>query len=214
MRHRLVPYAAIALISLALGLTGCSTEIDPDKPEGGYLTFRDALFAGDLDTVWDCLSADSKALYEDALADLQAIRETAQQLSPGDRQMVAERTAVRLLETGETAKDLFKALARLDVLNEEDGYAVGSGVDTVTLDEDGERATIVTEAGQEILLVKEEDARWRVDSLQDVIDESLAPITDDVMAVEVLVTENAYMRRSPEEVQRLLGVADPVVESP
>jgi len=196
-------------IALAIALTatllGCTDKADPTEPKGGYLEFRDALFSGDPALLWVTLSTDSQQLYGDALEDLQAISETTRRLAPSDRVLVEERTALQLLAVADDAESLFIALARMENLAGDETYRIGSEIESLVVDSDGEHATVTTAAGQTVTLVKEEDGIWRVNSLAELIQRQLSPITQDVMTVEVMASDSVYMQRSPEEIQRLLG---------
>lgn len=195
----------LAIAWLAILLTGCTEEADPTEPRGGYLEFRDALFSGDPTLVWVTLASDSQQLYADALEDLQAIADTTRRLAPSDRVLVEERTALQLLAVADDAESLFVALARMENLAGDETYRIGSEIEAIVVDPDGEHASVTTAAGQTVTLIREEDGIWRVNSLADLIQRQLSPITQDVMTVEVMASDSVYMQRSPEEIQRLLG---------
>ena len=198
---------------LLLGSVACSSEIDPHEAEGGYLRFREALLGNDSRGLWECLSKDTKALFDDALNDPLNIQESLASLSPTDQTIVQERTTVQLLQVADDAETLFNVLVRLENLSGDETYRIGSAIQTLTVAADESTALVLTESNQEIELVKEEDGIWRVSSLGEVIQNALDPIASDVMAVGVMVADSAYMRRSHEEILRLLGSA-PTPERP
>ena len=202
---KLSPTPTALVCILLVAVASCSSEINPEQPEGGYLRFREALLSEDSDLLWECLSEGTKALFDDALNDLHAIEESLVSLSPADRTIVEERTTVRLLQVVDSSEALFMALVLLEDFSGDETYRIGSEVDELTIAADGTTATVLTSAGQEIELVREEDDIWRVSSLSEVVQNALDPIANDVMAVGVMVAESAYMRRGHDEILRLLG---------
>jgi hypothetical protein len=201
---------ALLLVCLCLWLgpltVGCGSEPTPQEPEGGYLAFRDALLSGSSANLWDWITEDTKQLYQDAIADLQALTESVQLLSPADRAVAYERTAVRLAERAQTGRQLFVEIVRIADLFGDERYRVGTDPDDVVLHAgDPRRATVTTRAGQSFELVREDDGVWRVSSLATMARSQLQAIAENLSAVDVLAAESAYMRRSHAEIVRLLG---------
>ena len=192
------------IASLSLSVS-CGHDETTTEPAGGYLAFRDALLSGDPHQLWHWLSQDTKQIYNDAILDIQALAESATMLSPADRAVAYERTAVRLAGHVETGEALFAEIIRLENLVGDQRYSLGTDIDDVRLVDDGDHATVTTDAGQEFELVREADGVWRVESLAEYALQQVRPIAESVTAVDIIAAESAYMRRSHEEIVRLLG---------
>lgn len=191
----------------AVAAAACGSEPGPTEPEGAYLAFRQALLSGRPPELWSWISEDTKQIYRDALVDLDALSESVRLLSPADRAVAYERTAVRLADVVDSGEELFDELIRLENLVGDDRYAMGTEIEEIQVTESEERATVTTVAGQTFELVREEDGIWRVSSLQGFAREQLENIAESVTAVDILAAESAYMRRSHAEIVRLLGGA-------
>jgi len=187
------------------GVWGCSSEPSPNEPDGAYLIFREALLNGDIPALWESVSQSTKTHYDDAYDDLVATSECIERLSSGDRLEARERTGISLLDQASSGEELFAIFIRLDSLIGDDTLRAGTEIDELIVDDSGERATIVTETGQLVDLVLEDDGIWRVTTLEPYARKPIRPFADNVVAVEALATENAYLRRSHDEIIRLLG---------
>lgn len=201
---RAVALLVTLIASLALSVT-CSDDEAITEPTGGYLAFRDALLSGDPHQLWSWISEDTKQIYNDAILDIQALAESVRMLSPADRALAYERTAVRLAGHVETGEALFVEIVRLENLVGDQRYLLGTDIDDLDVADDGDHATVTTEAGQEFDLVRETDGVWRVESLSEFALQQVRPIAESVTAVDIIAAESAYMRRSHEEIVRLLG---------
>ncbi|MBN1946473.1 MAG: hypothetical protein JW797_12430 [Bradymonadales bacterium] len=190
---------------LNAGLSACKQEAPLTEPEGGYLAFRDALLAGNSAALWPCLAQETQQVFRDAWTDLNILAVSINNLSPSDQVEARDRTALFLLEIASDPQGLFQAMVRLENLVGDEALRLGSAIDDITVDEDGRQATVTTKAQQQFELVEEEDGVWRVRSLTGLAFDRLRPLSDNLMAVEVMVAESGYMRRSHEEIVRLLG---------
>jgi hypothetical protein len=215
MRNR---YRQIIIYGLVvtIGLGGCGSDPPPTEPEGGYLAFRAALLSADSQALWETVTDDTHQIYRDTLADLEAIRESLELLSPSDRAIARERTGVILLARASTAEELFDVLLRLENLVGDEGVRLGSAIDDVTANPAEGTASVLTRAGQTFDLIRSDDGIWRVNTLASVAADRLRSISNNLMAVEVMVSESAYRRRSPQEVHRLLsaGTTEAEPETP
>jgi hypothetical protein len=202
------------LAALSLLPAACSSELDPKDPEGAYLMFREALLNGDEEALWEALSESTKQLFSDGYQDLLDLDVAIDQLAPEDRTIARERTAARLLSRVDGPKSLFLMIVRLENVAGEDRFRYGSAVDEVNVDEEAGEATVVTEAGTQIELVRQEDGIWRVRSLAPIIGDRLRVLSEDIDAVEATLADSAFRRRSHDEIMRLLGAAPEPAEGP
>lgn len=193
------------VVTMIVGVWGCSSETSPNEPEGGYLVFRDALLTGNIPTLWESVSQTTRTLYDDAYNDLLVTAESIERLPPEDRVLARERTGISLLERADSGEELFAVLIRLELLIGDNAFSAGTEIDEITLDSSGDRATVVTDAEQAVELVLEEDGIWRVTTLEPFARNALRPFSDNLIAVEALASESAYLRRSHDEIFRLLG---------
>jgi hypothetical protein len=210
--------AALALC-LAAHLGACKEELGVDHPEGAFLAFRDALLAGDAHTVWTMIDEPGQQVFEAALADLVALSESVNLLSPGDQAIVRAETGLALLEATDDAEGLFGQLTHFEYLVGDDTYRQGTEPDRVVYAPGATTAEIVTESGQTFWMTQDEAGAWRVSqfSVPDMDDEwrpvtfeglasqRLAPIAQNVLTVEMMVAQTASSRRSPAEIEALLG---------
>ena len=193
----------ISVLVMSASLWGCGSEVGPTEPEGGYLAFRDALLSGHPEQLWEWIDADTRQVYEDGVGELRALAESIRLLSPADRALAYERTAVSLADQVNTGAELFNRVVRLENLVGDERYRLGTEMDEIETEED--QATVTTRAGQTFEMVREDDGIWRVSSLIEEAREQLHPIAEAVTAVDVIAAESAYMRRTHEEIVLLLG---------
>ncbi len=190
---------------MILSLGGCHVELDDSTPLGSYLHFREALLSADAPTVWHYLSRETRTLYSDALQDLQSIQEAIGRLPPSDREIITQSTGLIILRRVDSPYELFEALTRLENLVGMDTYRIGSGVKELIPSEDGRVAVIITEADQYFTLNLNPSGQWRVDSLTSIIQETLRPITGNLLAIEAMVASSGFHTRTHDEIVRILS---------
>lgn len=156
---RVALFAALALTALS----GCSDKQDPTDPEGAYNIFRDALFQGDADGVWQRLAATTHSYFGEQHARLVQMDGTIEKYLPQTDHMIAREQAGSIL-TDEVSdgKSLFTKVFTPKTLPQDEAYRLGSNVSEVEVAEDEKFARIKTLAGQEYVLSRGDRDEWFV----------------------------------------------------
>lgn len=187
----------IALMASSL-VFGCNSEHDPTEPEGAYYTFRDAVLNDDAATAWERVDEGTREYYEERYAQLEEMDETIEQYLPQtDHRIAREQSGTELLEEVDDGEDLFKETFTASDLPDDEAIEVGTDIDELKLAEDEKSAKVITRAGQEYLLKRDEESGdWHVmlSESTDAVDESfkwldknrkaLRKTVEDLMAEE------------------------------
>lgn len=155
----------IAIVAFSAVFTmGCGDELDPTEPEDAYLVFRDALFDGDGETVWERTDEQTHAYFEQKYGVLVEMDELIRRYLPQtDVKLARKQSGTVLLDKVSDGRELFLEVYSAENVPDDEAVRIGSNVDEVKVAEDGELAKVVTRAGQEYLLTRDaESEEWFV----------------------------------------------------
>jgi hypothetical protein len=155
----------IAIVALsAVFVTGCSDELDPTEPKDAYVMFRDALFSGDGETVWDRTDEQTHTYFEQQYSTLVEMDELIRRYLPQtDVKLARKQSGTVLLDDVNNGRELFMKVYSAENVPTEEAVRIGSNVDEVKVAEDGQLAKVVTRAGQEYIMARDEESEeWFV----------------------------------------------------
>jgi hypothetical protein len=196
------------LLSLLLGggvLSGCSDELDPTQPEGAYRIFRQGLLAGEADNVWECLDASTKGVFDERASTLTAMSDDIVRFLPTvDQKLARRQTGVEVLSTKGVSggKSLFALLFVPGAVSVTPEIEVGMLVSSVELSTSKTEAIVVTQAGQQFRLAKEDDGHWRVSSWREFAVARTKWVLDNQTALQQTVED--LIAEEKEEVERII----------
>ena len=186
-------------------LSSCAEEVVATEPEGAYIIWRQALFDGDEDKVYDQLDDQTQKVFQDRVVLLGRMSQDIQRYLPqADQKLARQQTGVVMLsEHGiKDGRGLFKALIELDKLTVSPELEVGTEVSEVEVNESGTEAAVVVYAGQQFVLRKEEDAHWRIASWRQLSTERTQWILDNGLVLEQTVQD--LINEEKEEVNAVI----------
>lgn len=163
----------LLLFLLAWGPVACEENVDPATPEGSLHLFRDALMAKDTPAILSACSKQTHATLAELHTLLKEQRAAITTHYPEDH-VPAARTAYSdgVLDAPDSAA-LFAALLaeELAALEATPGLKYGmSALGAATID--GDRATVPTQSGETVELVKEGD-RWKITAFERPVEQNL-----------------------------------------
>ncbi len=183
--------------------SGCSSELDPSDPEGAYYIFRDALLEKDAQTVWERTDQETHAYYQARYNDLVEMDETIDRYLPQtDHKIARQQSGTVLLDEIDDGKGLFLKTFVPDELPEEEAIKVGSDIDEIKLAEDESSAKIITRAGQEYVLTRDDKTdEWRVMLVRstDIVEKSFAWLDTNRSALQQTVEDLIAEEREKRE---------------
>lgn len=189
----------------ALALGGCSSSKKPTEPAGGYAAFQSAMMNRDTEGVWLTLSEETRELFADVLETLRATDDMVDKLQPSDRIEARQAIGAELLDTVETPKDLFYYIFSSENIPTEAGYRAGLRPKKIRL-EDENHAIVLTAAGEEIEMVRDEDELWRVRSpLHEQFAEAFSGMEENRAQLETAINLFGAATNEEAEIARLLG---------
>ena len=155
---------AVILGAMMLVLGGCSDELDPTNPGDAYLMFRDALFAGDSEKVWQRLDQESHEYFEKSYEELEEMSKTIERYLPqADHRLAKSQSGAKLLNEVTDGKTLFVRVLTPKELPKEEAYKLGSDIAELSLSEDESFAKVVTKGNQTFYLSHSKtDDQWYV----------------------------------------------------
>lgn len=202
-RFARVVLAAVAVACLATLAMGCSDELDPTEPEGAYYIFRNALLEGDAQVVWKRTDAETHRYFQERYEQLVEMDETIRRYLPQtDHKIARKQSGVILLDEVDGGKGLFLKIFQPDNLPEQEAIKIGSNIDELKVTEDGQAAKVITRAGQEYVLTREEDGEeWRVMliSSTDSVQENLGWLKQNQSALQQTVEDLIAEERAKRE---------------
>lgn len=199
------PWFLALLLCSALALTACSSSKKPTEPAGGYAAFQSAMMNRDTEGVWLTLSADTRELFADVLETLRATDDMVDKLQPSDRIEARQAIGAELLDTVTTPKELFYYIFSSENIPTEAGYRAGLRPKKIT-QEDDDHATVLTAAGEEIEMVRDEDELWRVRSpLHEQFAETFSGMEENRAQLETAINLFGAATNEDAEIARLLG---------
>lgn len=163
----------IILTSLSV-LCGCGEKLDTTDPEGTYNLYRNALFEGNAEKVYDLLAPDSIQYFEDEFLRLQRMDKTIARYLPITDHKLARRQAGSILTDEITdGKSLFlkvfqpasMKLSKSSRWNQSP-FEVGAIVEEIQVSEDGKAAKLTTKAKEEYRFQKNEKEQWELQLVQ------------------------------------------------
>ncbi len=148
----------------AIFFSGCSSELDPRNPGDAYLMFRDAMFAGDSDAVWQRVDPETHEFFNKSYVELEGMGETIERYLPqADHRLAKNQSGVKLLKETTDGKSLFVRVFTPEQLPKEEAFKLGSDIAELKMSEDEQFAEVVTKGGQTFFLVhNEKDEQWYV----------------------------------------------------
>lgn len=160
--------AAVVKKAVLLGamigmLAGCSDELDPTNPGDAYLMFRDALFEGNSEKVWERLDPQTHEYFDQSYAELEEMSKTIERYLPqSDHRIARSQSGAKLLNEVSDGKTLFLRVLTPKELPTEEAYKLGSDIKELSLSEDESFAKVVTKGGQTFYLAHNKDGQWYV----------------------------------------------------
>lgn len=196
---------ALALLMMLGWAAGCSSELDPSKPDGAYHLFRDALLAGDAEGVWKNSDAATHLYFQDRYEHLSDMDETIAQFLPQtDHRIARQQSGAVLLDEVKDGKGLFLKIFQSEGFADE-AIRIGSDIDELKVNKEGTTARVVTRAEQIYLLGKDgESERWHIMLMDSEISKSVEDSMDWLghnesalqQTVEDLVAEQREQREA------------------
>lgn len=183
--------------------TACNSELDPTKPEDAYLIFRDALFEGDIDTIWQRSDQATHDYFQQRYEQLVQMGVFIDRYLPQtDHRLARRQSGVELTESAKNGHQLFAKVFQPQLLPAADGVRFGSNVREIQISEDGNAAIIVTRGQQEFPLVRAADNQWYVGLIDagDIVENAFKWIDQNESAlkqtVEDLIAEERKKREA------------------
>lgn len=187
------------------GASGCSGKADVTEPDGGYAAFRAAMLARNPDAVWATLSDDTRQLFRDVLATLEATDNMVDQLQPTDRQQAREAIGAELLDDIDEPRQLFAYIFAHENIPVEANFAAGLQARQVERTSDN-RAVVHTRGGQDVEMIRDEDGYWRVRSpLHELFASAFSAMETNRANLETAINLFGAATNEEEEIARLLG---------
>lgn len=193
------------LLLALLATSACEEELLPQEPRGSYLLFRQAVFQGDADQVWEYLDKDTRDLFEQRYQTLIAMADQIVQFLPAvDQKLARQQTGVVLLaEHGiQSGKDLFKAVFKPKAIEITPEIEVGTEVSEMELNEAENEAVIVTYSGTVYRLVVEDDGIWRITNWRELVESRTQWVAGNQTALEQTVSD--LINEEKEEVDKII----------
>ncbi|MBA2661464.1 MAG: hypothetical protein H0U74_04170 [Bradymonadaceae bacterium] len=201
---RMIRLVLLVALMLASGLgVGCSSELDPTKPEHAYLIFRNALFEGDAATIWQRSDQPTHEYFQtryEQLVQMGTFIETY--LPQTDHRLAKRQSGAELTDMVSSGQELFLKVFQPALLPGEEPVRFGSEVQEIQMSEDGAAAVIVTRSEQQFLLAKAADNQWYVSLVEsgDVVETSFKWLDQNESAlkqtVEDLIAEERKKREA------------------
>jgi hypothetical protein len=211
MLHQHLPAGRIArattLMLLAAVMTimaaGCSDELDSSEPEGAYYIFRNALIAGDAETVWERTDGDTRAYFQKRYEHLVDMDETIERYLPQtDHKIARKQSGAVLLDEVKDGKGLFLKVFKPVKLDATEAIRIGSDLEELKVAEDDSAAKVVTRAGQEYVLTHDEhNEEWHVMLVRstDKVEASFGWLTTNQSALQQTVEDLIAEERKKRE---------------
>ena len=203
----------ILLLFGALALTGCRSDLNPQEPDDSYLLFRDALFAGDGEGIWERSDEQTRAYFDDhyqRLVDMNALIERYLPLT--DHQLARRQSGVELIDRIDSGKDLFLQIFSPEELPDDNAIHFGSTVREIRVSEDGQTAVILTRGEQEFVMVRQDNDEWFVNLAEsgDYLDTAFQWLRSNEEALEQTVEDLIAQERQVREtiIAELMGLND------
>lgn len=209
------PHLPLVLIFMALfsGVfsTACSGELDPARPEDSYRLFRDALFSGDGQGLWERTDDQTRAYFDAHFERLETMNELIESFLPlTDHQLARQQSGVELLEKVDSGQELFLHIFSPAEFPKDPAVEFGSQVQEIQMAEDGKSALIVTRGGQEFILTLQSDELWYINLAESgpVLDQAFQWLTDNQAALEQTVEDLIAEERQVREqiIAELMGL--------
>lgn len=202
---RPILFVVVAGLLSLIGSSGCSGEADVTEPEGGYAAFRAAMLARNPDAVWATLSDDTRQLFREVLATLEATDSMVDQLQPTDRQQAREAIGAELLDEIDEPRKLFAYIFAHENIPVEANFA--AGLQARQIEQTSEtRALVHTRGGQDVEMIRDEDGYWRVRSpLHELFASAFSAMETNRANLETAINLFGAATNEEEEIARLLG---------
>ena len=154
---------AMLAFALLISLPSCSSELDPTDPADAYLLFRNAMIAGDGETVWNRLDTRTHEYFEASHTELEEMAESIERYLPqADHRLARRQSGVILLDDVTDGKSFFLEIFTPQELPQGEAYDLGTRVEEIETTEDGAFAKVITRGGQQFYMVRGDDEQWRV----------------------------------------------------
>jgi hypothetical protein len=190
----------IAILGL---LAGCASELDPTEPEGAYYLFRDAMLQGDGEEVWKRTDAETHRYFQERYEDLVDMEETIEKFLPQtDHRIARKQSGAILLDEVDDGRELFLKIFTPENIPDDQAIRIGSDIDELILAEDESAAKVVTRAGQEYVLTRDEESeKWRVMLVRssESIEESMGWVGQNESALQQTVEDLIAEERDKRE---------------
>lgn len=200
----------IALMASSVAF-GCNSEHDSSEPEGAYYTFRDAVLNDDAQAAWERVDQGTREYYAERYEQLEEMEETIEQYLPQtDHRIAREQSGAELLDEVDDGEELFEKTFAPSDLPEDEAIEVGTDIDELKLAEDESSAKVITRAGQEYLLTRDEETdEWHImlSESTEAVDESFAWLDKNRKALRKTVEDLMAEEREKREaiIAELMG---------
>lgn len=202
----------LMLVSTLLGgIVGCSGEPDPTNATDSYEMFRDGLFAGDAEAMWERTDEATRNYFEDRYERLVEMDELIERYLPQtDHALARTQSGTELLEEVDSGRQLFIEMIEPGEFSDDAAVRLGSGIRELQMAEDGTSAVAVTRGGQEFVLVQADDDHWYINLVEsgDFVDETFAWLIENEDALEQTV-ENLMEEERQVREQIIADLMDP-----
>ncbi|MFU8806288.1 MAG: hypothetical protein ACNA8W_20930 [Bradymonadaceae bacterium] len=211
LRHHIATLI-VTLVLVSSVFTGCRGELDPARADDSYLIFRDALFAGDSETMWNRSDAATHEHFQHRYTQLVAMDTLIERYLPlTDHRLARRQSGVELIDTIKDGKSLFIRIFDPAQVPQDEAILFGSDVREIQMSEDGKSAVIVTRGEQEFIMARsEEDNLWYVSLIEseDVLSAAFAWLDKNEAALEQTVEDLIAEERTKREaiIAELMGV--------
>lgn len=205
--------ALVVLVAVSFA-PGCSGEADPGDPDGAYELFRDALFEGDTQDIWERTDDETRDYFQDRYERLEQMNDLIERYLPQtDHQIARTQSGAELLEEIDSGEELFVRMFEPPQFENERAVRVGSEIDELQMAEDGESAVAVTRGQQQFMLVQQDDELWYVNLADsgDFLDEVFAWLIQNEDALEQTV-ENLIEEERQAREEIIAELMDPEEE--
>jgi hypothetical protein len=201
-----------ALLLLVVFAQSCSDEHDPTEPEDAYLIFREALFEGDAEGVWNRSAPETHQYFQEHYERLVEMDEKIVKYLPQTDHNIARRqSGTELISEVEDGHGLFLKVFRKPSFPDEKFEAIelGSQVEEIEMSKDQKFANLKTKGGQTWVMARGDDEQWYVRLVEsnDAVNEQMEWLTSNDEALEQTIEDLISEERERREkiIAELMG---------
>ena len=193
---------SLAVLLVVTLMAGCSGEPDPSNPDDAYEMFRDALFDGNSQKMWQRASDETHHYFDDRYQRLVEMDELIERYLPQtDHQIARTQSGAELLDEIDSGEQLFVEMIEPGDFSDDAAVRLGSDLTELQMSEDGDSAVAVTRGEQEFVLVMQDDDEWYVNLVEsgDFLDDTFQWLLQNEDALEQTVEDLIEEERQARE---------------